>query len=118
MVSVQRLSFFFLFYSDILGSGIYFFHMAEKEHISCWGIGGKNPRLMQHKKLLIVLDRSTRNRCHHSDFLPGRVRGERNSGKLQACCIHRSVLMSQVISHMFVANKWNKFLLLWNDSLD
>lgn len=43
MVSVQRLSFFFLFYSDILGSGIYFFHMAEKEHISCWGIWGKKP---------------------------------------------------------------------------
>lgn len=39
MVSVQRVSFSFLFYSDILSSGIYLFHMAEKEHISCWRKG-------------------------------------------------------------------------------
>lgn len=44
MVSVQRLSFLFLFYSDILGFGIYFFHMAEKEHISSWGIGEKKKK--------------------------------------------------------------------------
>lgn len=40
MVNVQRVSFSFL-YSDILSSGIYLFHMAEKKNILAVGEKGK-----------------------------------------------------------------------------
>jgi len=79
MVSVQRVLFSVLFLSDIFGSGIYLFHMTKEEKRKrTLVVGGKrlkNPLLKQQTKLLMILDSSTRNRCHRT-FVPQGKRQE------------------------------------------
>lgn len=108
MVNVQRVSFSFLFYSDILSSGIYLFHMAEKEHISCWRKGERIYDLSNTRSGLSFLIALQETDVTMVTSCQG-VWEEFWESKLDTS---RSVLMNHVISHMLIANKWNKWLLL------
>lgn len=104
MVNVQRVSFSFLFYSDILSSGIYLFHMAEKEHICCWRKGERIYDLSNTRSGLSFLIALQETDVIMVTSCQG-VREEFWESKLDTS---RSVLMNHVISHMLIANKWNK----------
>ena len=104
MVNVQRVSFSFLFYSDILSSGIYLFHMAEKEHISCWRKGERIYDLSNTRSGLSFLIALQETDVTMVTSCQG-VCEEFWESKLDTS---RSVLMNHVISHMLIANKWNK----------
>lgn len=89
IVSVQRVLFSVLVFSDIFWLWYLSFPYdkrrkkeKEKENTSCWGERWKNPLFKQHKKLLMILDSSTRNRCHENVVPQGRRQEEFWESKL------------------------------------